>query len=285
MKNFYIYMVITSLLFSCVDDYEDANPPRRFDGPAPFVSYVGDEIVAADTDDDTYVWVPNGGTARIQISVSDAPGKLNEVGYRLSNSQRPEDWGTVSFEGFDAVKGQETGSFIVVYTAPTLDGDSEFSVALENLTIVVSDAQSPAKSIDVELPAMRTQFSPGSDCFSNENLVGFYRSVNSGYDSIANESFTDLVDTVEVYIRPNGIESPGYYRLSDGSFGLYEVQGGANNFINMEVCGSAVVNADEEFEDNFSGTINDDGTLSITWGSDAKGSGTATMTPIAASEE
>ncbi|UII27080.1 hypothetical protein LVD15_01255 [Fulvivirga maritima] len=279
MKNIIYILSLTLLLISCVDDYTDANPPLRLDGPAPFISYVGDEIIATDTDDDTYTFVPNGGTARIEVRVVDSPGLIDSVSVAFSNIQIPTNWGSYSVEGLEAVRGQSTGSFVVVYHAPTLDENSAFLIAEEEIVITVYDAQEEPKSADIStVPTLKTQFSIGSDCFSSENLIGFYSTISNGYDAINDENYSNLEDTVEVYILPNGINSPGYYRLSDGSFGLYPSRESANNFINFDVCGTQILDADEEFADSFSGTINADGTITVNWENDAGDTGTSTMT-------
>lgn len=281
----YKYKVLIGLLTlgflsSCVDDYQDANPTPQLDGPAVYYSMVGDEVVATDTDSDTWTYVPNGGTARIEISIPDAPGQIDSVSFSLSNIQLPTDWGSVTIEGFEAIKGQTTGTFTVVYHAPNLDAESPFAVANENIVVNIYDGQDPRKVFQINtINPMRTSFSPGSSCFSENSLVGFYNAVSNGIDGETGNTYTDLTTVVEMYLLKSQINTPGYYRLSDGSFGLYGVQGFAGNFINFEVCGNQIVNANEEFTDNFSGTIAEDGVITINWSNSFGDSGTTVLTP------
>ncbi len=282
MKKLFILFLSAGFLASCVDDYTDANPPVQLDGPAPYISFVGTEIVeSASGSTRDYTWVENNGTARVEVNIVDAPGLIDSVSVSLSNIQIPGLWGSVTFEGFEAVKGQSTGTFTVVYNAPNLDAESPFAVANEDIVITVYDAQDPRKRIDINtVPTFRTQFSRGSDCFSTINLVGFYRAVSSGFDAETSSNYTDLVDTVEVYLRTNGRESPGFYRLSDGSFGLYPAQGFTNNFVSFEVCGNEITDSEEEFAGLFTGSINEDGSWTASWSNTFGDTGETVLTPL-----
>jgi len=280
-KISYIIVGLVFVLTSCVDDYLDARPDALLDGPGAFISTTGDEVVATDTDDDTFTYVPNGGTAVVEISVVDAPGLIDSVSVSLSNIQRPEDWGTIAIEGFEQIRGQEKGTFTVVYTAPLLDIASSFNVAVENIVITVRDIQSKPKSVDLTVDSFKTQLSQGSDCFANIDLVGFYNAVSNGFNSVTAADYSDLEADIEIYMLKAHRNNPGWLRLSDGSFGLYGLQGGNNNFINFEVCGTQVVNANEEFEDGYSGTIDDaTGVITIVWSNAAGDTGTTVLTPV-----
>jgi hypothetical protein len=287
MKNILIcFMFIAPLFSSCVDDYDEANPAPQLDGPAPFISLIGDEVESTDDDDDTFTYVPNGGSARIEVDIVDAPGLIDSVAVSLSNIQIPGSWGSISIEGFDALIGQSTGSFVVVYTAPTLDVDSPFLFANEDVVITVYDGQDPAKQINItEVETFKTQLSQGSDCFANISLVGNYNAITSGFDSETGLNYTDLeytpADGFRVYMLKSHLNNPGWLRMTDGSFGLYASQGFGGNFINWEVCGNSVVNANEEFTDSFSGTIDDaTGVITIQWSNIWGDSGNTVLTPV-----
>lgn len=275
-------MGLVFILTGCVDDFQDANPPYPLDAPGAFISTIGSEVVSTDTDDDTFTYVPNGGTSIIEIIVVDAPGLIDSVTVTLSNIQRPEDWGSIAIEGFDQIRGKETGTFTIVYTAPLLDALSLFDFAEEDIVVTVFDAQDTPKSVDLGIDPFKTQLSQGSDCFANIDLVGFYTTVSSGFDAVNSENYTDLEAEVEIYMLKSHRNNPGWLRLSDGSFGLYGLQGFSNNFINFEVCGNEVVAANEEFAEpdgSYTGTITAEGVITITWSTSADNTGVTVMTP------
>jgi hypothetical protein len=120
MKQILIILAALGLLaVGCVDDYQDANPESGLDSPWFYLSTQVDTINQQ-------------GTITVAVGVVDAPGKIDAVTATLSD----EDAGTVAVEGFDAVKGSETGTFNLVYTpaASGFEGDV-------TMTVTVTDAQ------------------------------------------------------------------------------------------------------------------------------------------------
>ena len=255
------------ILSSCAYNLEDANPPPALDGPAGSAAEpVGDTFTATDTNDDTWTYVHKGGVIIFNIDIVDAPGLITSVEVTLSNSVQPEDLGTVK-TSLGTAEGQSAGTVSVEYTAGDVIGD-------ENITIVVGDGQDPAKTITFTYPTIRIS---DTDCFSDQLLLGFYDTVTDGHDGLNGVDFTGLVSTVELYFR--GDNHPGKYRFSDGSFGLYAEQGSGGNFIHVYMCDDKVVDADEEFADNYTGTIAANGVITITWSNTSGDSGVTVMTP------
>jgi hypothetical protein len=271
MKTKFLTIILTlSMISACeVDDYQDANPPHPKDGPAGFLSIGSDAIVDTETNGTTYTYVPINGTAFFDIDVVDAPGQIDSVGAALSR-----DLGVVAIDL--SAQGEVTGLVRVTYTAGSVFSSGAGTAGNEDITIDLFDAQNPRKSVAFAPDRIKTV---NATCFSSRPLVGFYDTVSSGFDAETGTNYTDLEGVVEFRINAGGVNHPGFYRLTDGSFGLYPEQGYAANLINVTVCGNEIVNADEEFANNFSGTLNSDGTITITWSNTFGDTGTTVMTP------
>lgn len=271
MKTKFLNIILVLLMISSckVDDYQDANPPHPKDGPAGFLSVGGDAIVDTETDGNTYTYVPINGTATFEIDVVDAPGKIDSVSAVLS-----EELGEVAIDL--SAQGEVTGLITVTYTAGSVFSTGASTAGNEDIAIELFDAQTPRKSAGFEPARIKTI---NATCFSSRPLVGFYDTVSSGFDAETGTNYTNLEGVVEFRINAGGVNHPGFYRLTDGSFGLYPEQGFAANLINVTVCGNEIVNANEEFANNFSGTLNTDGTISITWSNTFGDTGTTVMTP------
>lgn len=247
-----------------VDDYQDANPLRPKDGPAGFLKTPGGEaIVDTETNGDKFTYIPINKTSIFRADMVDVPGLIDSVGVRLAANK-----GSVTSIGLDA-KGSATGLVTVTYTAPG-------TATTEDVTINIFDAQQPRKSVSLVPSRVKVI---NTNCFASRPLVGFYKTVTSGFDSETGTNYSNLEAEVEFRINAGGVNHPGRYRLTDGSFGLYPLQGFANNFINVVFCGNNVLDADEEFAGKFTGTLNIDGTISITWSNTFGDTGTTLMTP------
>ncbi len=273
MKNYktiYIALFLGLTLSSCFTDFEDANPTRPLDGPAGIAANpTGDGLIAGPgRDGNTFTWVPVNGKLTFVIEITDAPGLIKDVDVVLSNSVQPEDLGTVEVS-LGSAENQLVGTVTVTYMAKDVVGE-------ENISIIVNDGQDPAKSTTFNYPAIK--ITDVSTCLSKQNLIGFYNAVSNGFDSENGVDYTNLEATIELYFL--SFNDPGLYRFSDGSFGLYGLQGYAGNFINVEICDDKVVNANEEFADSYSGTISAEGVITITWSNTYGDSGVTVMTPL-----
>lgn len=271
MKTIFVKIIFLGIIVSAcsVDDYTDANPPRKKDSPAGFLSIAGEAIVDTETDGNTYTYVPVNGTAIFAIDVVDAPGLIDSV-----SAVGSEELG--EFEIDLSAQGEAEGLVTVTYTAGTEFSTGTGTAGNEDITIEVFDAQTPRKSVAFSPDRIKTV---NATCFSARPLVGFYDTVTSGFDAENGVDYSNLESVVEFRINAGGVNHPGLYRLTDGSFGLYPEQGFAGNFINVTVCGNEIVNADEEFAGSFTGTLNADGTITITWSNTFGDSGTTVMTP------
>ncbi len=275
INKIYILGLVVLTIVSCtVDDYTDALAPRPLNAPAgfpddPVVDYASGSVIETDTNDDMWIYMESGGSVVFNIEVIAAPGMMDSVSVSLSNSVQPEDLGTVTNVTFP--DGQESGTISVTYVAGNVPGD-------EDISITVWDAQEPRKSQTyASYLTMRI-----NECHANNNLLGDYATVSNGFDGVAGADYTDLRDTVSVYLR--GDNHPGYVRFSDGSFGLYTVQGYSGDFINVEICDGDVLGASESggvaSDFTYSGTLNADGSMNITWSNIYGDTGTTVMTPL-----
>jgi hypothetical protein len=268
--KFSTIILLLFIISSCeVDDYQDANPPHQLDGPAGILTVGGDAIVDTETDGTTYTFVQANGVATFDIDVVDAPGQIDSVSAVLS-----EDLGAVAIDL--SAQGEVTGLVTVTYTAGAVVSTGASTAGNEDIEIELFDAQSPRKSVAFAPDRIKTV---NATCFSSRPLVGFYDTVTSGFDAETGLNYTDLESVVEFRINAAGVNHPGFYRLTDGSFGLYTEQGFAANLINVTVCDNAITNANEEFTGLFTGTLNPDGTISITWSNTFGDTGTTVMTP------
>jgi hypothetical protein len=257
-----------------VDDYTDANPPKQKDAPAGFITNLGGAaIIDTETSGTSFIYVPKSSTITFDVDVVDAPGLIGAVSATASKSLGVFDYNLLESAG------KEQGQVKISYTTGTVFSSGTSTAGNETISILVKDTQEPPKSSSAIRPAF-TLKTVNATCFSSKPLVGFYTAVTSGFDSETGSDYSSLTAEVEFRINAGGVNHPGLYRLTDGSFGLYPEQGFANNFINVTVCGNQIVDADEEFNGKFSGTLNSDGTITINWSNTFGDTGTTIMTPI-----
>lgn len=277
MKNFILLLAVTLMITtSCVDDFKDARPAIQVDGPAVFDTIGGDALFSTDRDGDPFTYVLNGGEGAVVLTTPDTPGLVGGVDVTLSNTVQPTDIGATRVDAFSTVEGQSAGTFSVIYEAPTLAAGE---TAVEKVSITVSDSQSPAKTVSVEKD-MKTV--GDATCFASRDLVGSYTAVSSGMDNNTGTQvpYTDLTVTgQEIYLLKSQGNHPGFIRITDGSFGLYATQGFSGNFVNITVCGNNITDMGEEFTGMTTGTLNDDGTITINWANTFGDTGTTVLTP------
>src|SRR5690242_6094977 len=84
MKKIILSIFGLFALVACVDDYTEANPPKRLDAPALRISTTGETqkivTIAVDRFQNTYQgYVKYSGDREFTVSVLDAPGRVNEI--------------------------------------------------------------------------------------------------------------------------------------------------------------------------------------------------------------
>ena len=144
IKNIVLSLSVALVVLSCVDDYQDANPPRLLDAPA---------VNSISIDNDMLF---DGESATITIPVVDAPAGIDSLGYSVEVLEGdPEMPGNITLDNFSELRGRTEGELIVTYTAP------ENTAVTVELTFVVFDLQmregevirksSVARSVTVEV--------------------------------------------------------------------------------------------------------------------------------------
>jgi hypothetical protein len=232
---FAIIALIGFTIYSCVEDYQNANPPRLKDAPAVASISAQDNIIT------------DGTSTKITINIVDAPAGIDSVGYSLTD-ENGDAIGNLTFDNFSTLKGQVKGQLIATYTAePGI-------AAVVSITFAVFDLQY-SKGEVVRKSSVPQSIQIEVVCASN--LAGTYSTITSGSstDSGANTNpITDLPS--EIVLKAT--EIPGEYSISDASAGIYDawylgVYYGDSQVlpgILKDACGSIKI---KEFESPFDG--------------------------------
>jgi hypothetical protein len=264
------------IVTSCVDDYQDANPPLAKDGPFFKLSAGGDVL---ETEEDGNFLGANSNLV-LTLSVISCEGLIDSVGVVVSDTFGIA---TVDQASLNAVRGQKSGEIQVIFASPD-EVDEEVDITLD-VTLydgqeelewnggVVEYRKSSTESYDVTLVA----------CTST-GLAGTYTTLASGFfgegGGVQGDAYTDLASEITITeIRP------GQYRINDMSFGLYPVgYGDVSPVGDVNLCGNEISDrgGTDRYGDPFTinGTLNADGTLSIQWNNTWGDTGTVTCTPV-----
>ena len=159
--NFLFLMLVGTIVFSCVENYQEANPPRLKDAPA----------VASVTSSASQIF--DGASDLITINVVDAPAGIDSIGYSITDEQGDMS-GTVSFNNLATLKGKTKGEVLATYT-------SEKNKAVTvTLTFTVFDKQISEGKV------VRKSSVPQSmviEVICPSDLAGTYTTVTSGTSS------------------------------------------------------------------------------------------------------
>lgn len=299
-----IYKLLTFLLVfgmaACVDDYTDANPKPLLDGPAIYVYAPNSTITSRRSDNVDVVYTTKGANIDFDVDVVDAPGGIASSTATLSDTV-----GTIAVgTNFNALVGSTAGNYTVTYTPRPDDPASTFDDRVVTATINIKDEQGKANQPE-------TRRVRAISCLPTKNLAGWWRVTASGNNSIAftgdngNGTYTNLKAFVRMQIRTTGnttgtglnnsnviAEHAGELFLSDASFGLYpkQIVNGQPKAVppgRVRFCGSTLTNyqalngagtaASGTQGITMTGTINDDGTVTINWQNLLGDTGTVTL--------
>ncbi|MEQ9302460.1 MAG: hypothetical protein RJQ14_00990 [Marinoscillum sp.] len=119
MKKILQIVLVLFVFSSCVDDYQDANPPRLLDGPAIYSLTVSNDTIEQGT------------TSEITVYVNDAPAGVDSVSV-VDLADGDPAGGSYTVTDFS---GLTQGDIKITYTAPT-----PFAGNVE-ITVQVFDAQ------------------------------------------------------------------------------------------------------------------------------------------------
>ena len=277
IKNILIVAVIMSLLASCVDDYQDANPPRALDGPYFTLSAAGD-IVVPPADGN---FIGAGQTIDFTLHVIDCPGGIDSVGITVDEDGTGA--GLVDQASLNAALGESKGQVLVHFTT-VADVSEETDLVI---SITLYDGQQPidwhGRTIDYR-KSSTVPFDVTLISCSSTGLAGHYSSLASGFfgdgDGNPDAPYDDLAaDIIITEIRP------GLYEIDDMSFGLYpQLYGDIPVPGQVDLCGSDITDRGDtdHYGDTFTitGTLNGDGTVNLTWQNEWGDRGTVVLTPI-----
>ena len=189
--NIVSVICLLGLMNACVDDYQDANPPRLKDSPAVSSVAIADEIL-------------KGGTStKITAVVVDAPAGVDSVGVEaLDADEEP----VGSFTIDTPLTGQTKGDIEITFTAP-----ANVSATL-TITVAVFD-----KQFDEKGEVVRKSSVP------QEVEVSVICGVLAGYHSVTGEFLVDdfgspAVTKDQVVLS---VDCNNNYLLEDITGGLY----------------------------------------------------------------
>jgi hypothetical protein len=144
--SIFLIIIIGGVIFSCVDDFQDANPPRLKDGPH-FVVTLSNESVKG------------GDNFSFTINVIDAPGGIDSVA--IVNAKGG---GSYTFNNLNDLKGKTEGAITGTYISPTtfngkLDLDFIlFDAQIDSKGKKVAKSATVKKSINVAFPSKLATF-------------------------------------------------------------------------------------------------------------------------------
>ncbi len=213
-----IYIIIVLLAFggviSCVDDYQEFNPPRLKDGPYFKVTLSEDSVVG-------------GNSVNFTVSVIDAPGGIDS--FAVSNPQR---LGSFTLNNFEGVRGDNKGEFSGTFVSPTTF-EGNLALTFELFDRQTDDKGEDARKSSSQMKSLYVEFPAGVSDF---DIV------------IPSATFVRGAEfdvTIDVANAEGGVDSI-FATVSEGAIEITEAD---LNAIKGETSGSLVATytSDEEF--------------------------------------
>ena len=223
------------IIYSCVDNYQDANPPKLKDAPAVASISVENDIII------------DGTSTKITIKVVDAPAGIDSVGYSILD-EHDQKSGTLTFDNLNTLRGQSTGQIIATYTA------EKNKAVIVSISFTIYDKQYRNGEV------VRKSSIPQSvqiEVVCPSDLAGTYSTVTSGTSTDPGANTNPVTDIhSEVILKTT--EIPGEYEISDASAGIYDAwylgvyygESQALPGILKDACGSISI---KEFQSPFDG--------------------------------
>jgi hypothetical protein len=276
VKYLILATVILVLLGSCVDNYQDANPPRPKDGPYFILSASGDVLETLENGN----FIGTNQTIVFTLHVISCQGGIDSIGITVNE----EDLGTavVDEASLTAAKGKIQGEITVNYT--TISQVQE-ETDLE-ISITLYDGQPEihwnGRKIEYRKSATESYEVTLVVCTST-GLAGEYNSIADGYFGDGSGGPDAAYSDLQAEITITEIR-PGLYLIDDMSFGLYpQLYGDQAVPGRVDLCGNDISDKGDtdHYGDPFtiSGTLNVDGTVNLTWQNTYGDRGTVLLTP------
>jgi hypothetical protein len=245
-----ILIVIVSLISSCVDDYQDANPPRLLDAPAVSSVTAEEELIL------------DGQSTKITISVVDCPAGIDSVAYQIED-ENGDPIGSISFDNLDQMIGQTKGEIVATYT-------SESKIAVEvTVTFTVYDLQY-REGEEVRKSSVPQSAAITVVCASD--LAGTYNALTNGASTDGGANNNPAVN-IEAVVTLTATETPGEYIIDKSTgkafdawyLGVYYGEAIDVPGILKDACGTITLDSYESpFGDpitSSSGSIGENGTI------------------------
>jgi len=189
-RSFIILFVL--LIFSCVDDYQDANPPHLLDAPALYSVDVSNDLIK------------DGTSTTITANVVDAPAGIDSVAVTTAD-ENGDPLGNVNIE--TPINGQTEAQIEIMYTAP------ENTAGMVEVSVQVFDKQYDEKGEVVRKSSVVKSIEISIYC--EPPLVGVY--------SVLGQFIQDDFGSPEVTIdqEVSSVDCLNTYLVEDLSGGLY----------------------------------------------------------------
>lgn len=276
-----IYLIIVTVMASCVDDFTDANPRARQDAPTIRLSSSGESQTVLAIPVNKYqnsflAYAKYGETSTFSIVVIDAPGKVASVEVTSS----VPDFATVNLNSssVDALINQTEGSFSFnVIPNPELPDESDRAV---NIVVTVTDSQLDENG--EPFPKITTLTFPLNlvKCIS-EGIEGTY-TVTEAAGNLDGGALYTIDDLEEDFGGPILVnisqEFPGRFIIDEFTGGVWPLyySGRARPILEVDLCGSTLSGhpgattaqlpgSPVARTFTLTGILNIDGTIDIEW--------------------
>jgi hypothetical protein len=283
-KNIFLFAGFF-LLISCVDDYTDANKPHQLDAPWIVLSATSNPDLLVQTipvnafQNRQDAFVGYGSVAQFVLNVVSAPGRVSNVSVSVSI---PE-YGSIAIDeaSVNSLKGQTSGNFSFSFTPnPLLAGTADRRF---DLVITVSDSQLDTKSGEsaplTSIITVPTTISK-SGCLNSAIVPMSYKVVEAtgNLDGAVPFTLQDIEDDLgaPVLVTVTRVR-PGRYTLNEITGGIWPAfySGRANPALDINLCGTTISGHEGAVTAGagtaaarlftITGTLNNDGTITINW--------------------
>jgi hypothetical protein len=263
----YIWMLVF-LLISCVDDYQDANPPRLLDAPAVSSVTAADDLIL------------DGQSTQITIVVVDCPAGIDSVAYEIAD-ENGDPIGTVTIDNLDEMKGQTKGDIVATYNSVAK------TAAEVTLTFTVYDLQL-REGEEIRKSSVPQSAEVAVVCASD--LAGTYNAVSGGTSTDGDAAINPAVD-IQSVITLTATSTPGEYAIDKSTgkvmdawyLGVYYGEARDIAGVIKDACGSITLDSYEgpwgEGIVESSGSIDASGVITFTAMNEFGDEWTVVMTP------
>ncbi len=202
MKNtisFLLILILGIVLNACVDDYQDANPPRLLDAPAVSSVTATDDLIF------------DGQSTQITIVVVDCPAGIDSVAYEIAD-ENGDPIGTVTIDNLDEMRGQTKGDIVATYNSIAK------TAAEVTLTFTVYDLQE-REGEEIRKSSVPQSAEVSVVCASD--LAGTYNAVSGGTSTDGGAAVNPAVD-IQSVITLTATSTPGEYTIDKSTGKVFD---------------------------------------------------------------